>query len=220
MSILEVDGVNLCFGKKTVLSDIYLKCKVGEIVGLVGRNGSGKSSLLQVVFGSLKGSSQSVRINEQYYECLFAKSGMVSYLPQERFLPGNLRVVDLMRMFSLESNKELYISIIEEVGIRKMDRIADLSTGLKRFVEVMIILYSPSRFILLDEPFTFLSPLLIGKVLDHLNGQLSKKGIILTDHFINELVSCADKLYILSSGSLSEVDENELKDLGYILKAR
>ena len=65
MNSLEVDSVILDFGMRRILQDVYLKCETGRITGLLGRNGTGKSSLMKIIFGKLRLSSSSVRLNNK-----------------------------------------------------------------------------------------------------------------------------------------------------------
>ncbi len=99
MNTLEVDSVNLAFGGRKILTDVYLKCETGDVVGLLGRNGSGKSSLMKIIFGTLRGESQSVRLNGQYVKQLFKSPNTVHYLPQDGFSMNYLTFNDLVRIF-------------------------------------------------------------------------------------------------------------------------
>lgn len=64
---LEADGIMLEFGERRILQNIYLQCKTGEVVGILGRNGQGKSCLMNIIYGKLKPLSKSVRIDKKYY---------------------------------------------------------------------------------------------------------------------------------------------------------
>ena len=81
--LLEIDSVQKHFDQKVVLSDVYLKCKTGEIIGLLGRNGSGKSTLLKIIFGIISADHKFVRVDGKV---LFKTNDLfneISYLPQE-----------------------------------------------------------------------------------------------------------------------------------------
>ena len=79
---LEVDSIQLEFGQRRILSDIYFKCETGSITGLLGRNGQGKTCLMNIVYGSMKASSKSVQFdNVSIYEA-FKRSDLLNYLPQ------------------------------------------------------------------------------------------------------------------------------------------
>ena len=96
--VLEFDSLQLSFSDKTILSSIYMKCEAGEIVGLLGRNGTGKSSLMKIVFGILSAEFKSVRINGA---TLFANNGVISYLPQHPLIPPYLSVREAFELFHI-----------------------------------------------------------------------------------------------------------------------
>ena len=100
---LEIDSVTLSFNGRKVLSDIYLKCDTGEIVGLIGRNGAGKSCLLKLLFGSLQGENQSIRLNKTYSRKPYAIPRTIHYLHQDGFAMPYLSFEDLAG--SLSSRK-------------------------------------------------------------------------------------------------------------------
>ena len=96
-SILKVDSVQLAFNDRKILQDVYLDCKQGEIIGLLGRNGSGKSSLLKIIFGTLAPSYKYVSINNEYIYRGFHQN-RIAYLPQHNYLPRGLRVHQLAKL--------------------------------------------------------------------------------------------------------------------------
>ncbi len=66
--ILEIDSVIKSFDVKQILTDIYLKCQTGDIIGILGRNGTGKSTLLKILFGTLKAENSFIKINGKVYD--------------------------------------------------------------------------------------------------------------------------------------------------------
>ena len=216
MNSLEIDSVNLTFDVRKILSNIYLKCCTKDIVALIGRNGSGKSSLLKIIFGTLKGENQSVRLNGNYHSTLFKISGAINYLPQDGFIPNYFCFEDLVKVFQLSNKLEAILSI-EEIYVNKNTKFKDLSGGIKKLIEIITLLYAKSKFLLLDEPFSFLAPVLVEKIIPHLESQSMHKGIILTDHQYETVLSICSKYYVLNSGALTQIkDVSKLNDLGYL----
>lgn len=214
MNILEADSINLSFSGNMVLNNIFLSCKTGEVVGLLGRNGSGKSSLLKVIFGTLRADNQSVRINKSYFSHPYRQNAGIRYLPQEGFLPGYLRLRQVEALFQIPTE---VVQEFNELNMLENEKIKDLSGGQKKLIEVLSILYSDADFILLDEPFSFLSPVAIEKLTIHLKNVSSSKGIVLTDHMFRTVLQTCDRLYLVGSGVLREIHEpSQLVDIGYI----
>ena len=216
MNVLELDGVNLSFNERMILSSVYLKCQTGEIVGLIGRNGSGKSCMMNMIFGTLQGDNKSVRFNNKYYEQLFRIPGAIHYSNQDGFLMEYLSFKDLINIFDLKPKLELIYGI-EEIRDNANTKLRYLSSGLKKLFELISVLYSQSSFALLDEPFSYLSPVLVEKVIPHIKSQSKSKGIILTDHQYETLFDVCDRYYMLSDGVLYEINRiSDLYDFDYI----
>ena len=87
MHKLEIDSVVLEFGSRKLLSDIYLKCETEKITGLIGRNGTGKTSLFNIIYGTLTPNHKSIRLNEQFIRTLYKEANFIKYLPQHNFIP-------------------------------------------------------------------------------------------------------------------------------------
>lgn len=212
MNLLEADSMNLSFGERKILQNIYLKCHQGEIVSIIGRNGCGKSSLMKMIFGTLRAENQSVRVNKQFLIRPYQIPGAISYLAQDGLFMDYLTPKKLGQIF--DSPEILEIDLIRD---HKDDQIGSMSSGGKKLVEIMTMLYMPTMFTLLDEPFSFLSPVMVDVVVKHIRHQKEKKGIILTDHQFETVWSVSDRKYILRSGAIYKIQQKtDLQDHGYL----
>ena len=196
--IMEADGIQLDFGFRKILSDIYLSCETGTITGLLGRNGSGKSCLMKIIYGVLRCNDKSIRFDQHRISFPFSKPGLIKFLPQHHFVPGSLTVKRTFIEFGLDWKG--FEKRFDESGIRSSHRMADLSGGQRRLVEVYIILASNAQFILLDEPFTHIMPLDIERIKQLILEEKRHKGILLTDHLYQHIAGLSDKLYLLKDG--------------------
>src|ERR1700761_1709260 len=95
--LLKVDSVQLSFDDRKILQDVYLHCKQGEVIGLLGRNGSGKSALLKIIFGTLTPSYKYVSIDDEFIREGYRHNRM-AYLPQHNYLPNGVRISNLAKM--------------------------------------------------------------------------------------------------------------------------
>ena len=84
----EADGIMLEFGTRRILSSIYFKCETGKITGILGRNGQGKTCLMNIVYGSLNSESKSVRFDNISVFQAFKRPDLLTYLPQFNFIPS------------------------------------------------------------------------------------------------------------------------------------
>jgi len=215
-SHLEVDSIRKSFGDKQILTDISLKCQPGDIIGLLGRNGTGKSTLLKIIFGTLYTDYKFIRIDDEVLTQPFKTKNSIAYLPQDNFLPKNITVNKVVEIYSddFDQKKFLEDDVLSKVTETK---IGNLSGGESRYLEVKLLLNLDSIFVLLDEPFNGISPLHIELIKAMILNKSSKKGIVLTDHDYRNVLDIANKYYLLFDGGLKSVKtKQDLIDLGYV----
>lgn len=213
--ILEFDGIELNYGERRILFGTYMKCEVGEIVGVLGRNGSGKSSLFKVVFGSVKAQHRSVRLNGEVLPADFIRRRLISYLPQDRLIPNHVTVSKAINLFGVKQSE--VVRHFPELEQQLSCKPGELSGGYRRVIELMLILHSPAKFCLLDEPFSGVMPVHIETICRMMVEAATTKGIILTDHLYQNVRITAHRLYVLVNGTTYPVrDENDLIVRGYL----
>ncbi len=218
MSNLHVDSIRKSYQGKLILSDIFLSCRKGETIALIGRNGSGKSTLLKIIFGIESAENKFVRVNGKVLKSFSDTSKLISYLPQDNFLPGEVRVDHLIRLFLPRKKRK---NLVQHNCIQPLlqKKFKVLSGGEKRILEVLLLLNSDADFILLDEPFNGVSPIIRELILDIIDDQKPEKGFIITDHDHENVLKIADRIYFLNNGSLKEINEKDaLFETGYLTK--
>lgn len=214
--ILEVDSVQKCFDSKSILSDIYLKCETGDIIGLLGRNGSGKSTLLKIIFGTENADFKFVRIDGVVKNRTSDLFKEISYLSQDNFIPNHFSVKKAVSLTMDKSKiKEFYDD--EIIHTFKNSKINHLSGGELRYLEIKLILCNASQFVLLDEPYNGMSPLLIEKVNALIQENSKRKGIIITDHNYQNVIAISTQLLLMKNGKAHHLkDKAELIEKGYL----
>jgi ABC-type multidrug transport system ATPase subunit len=218
MSKLHIDSVTKSYGSRTILKDIYLSCETGKIVALLGRIGSGKSTLLQIIFGTMKGDSQFIKFNDQVLTKQSERKNKIAYLPQTLMFPKDIKIKNLISLFCNEINtQKLFNSdLIQPVLNRTM---RNLSGGERRMVEVLTIIHSDADFILLEEPYSGLSPILKEKIMNMIMELSQEKGFIISDFNVKEAIKISDEFYLLSNTSLKQMkDLKELQQHYYLPK--
>ena len=215
MNYLKVDSVQLEFNGRKILQSVYLNCMQGEVVGLLGRNGCGKSSLLKVIFGTLTPNYKYVSINDQFIHTGYLNN-RIAYLPQHNYLPGGIKIEKLARVIVDP------VSLKEFTGLPSYQKnynktIDELSGGELRQLETMMIIHSKADFILLDEPFTHISPIQADEFKPVIRACAKRKGIIITDHQYYNILDVSDKIILLTDGCTKHIKNvEELITYGYI----
>jgi len=214
--LLEIDSIQKNFGHQSIVSDVYLKCETGDIIGILGRNGCGKSTLLKIIFGVVSADFKFVRIDGKVQlkaEALFRD---ISYLHQDSCIPKSLSVKKAIQL-SIPKEELLDFYADEMIHNIRDKKTRHLSGGELRYLEIKLALRNPSKFVLLDEPYSGLSPLMGEKINQLILDNSARKGIIITDHNYQNVTSVATQLTLMKEGKLHYLkDKMELVEKGYL----
>ncbi|HVI47131.1 MAG TPA: ATP-binding cassette domain-containing protein [Chitinophaga sp.] len=214
---LEADSIQKNFGARELITDCYIKCKTGEVIGILGRNGSGKSTLLKIIFGTEPAAHQHIRIDGQKYEHSYKQGNLVSYLPQHDFLPRYLSLRQIVDVFVDNEEKRELIYRDERLHIHLDKKTTALSGGELKYFEILLLVNQESPFILLDEPFSGVEPLYRDKVVKLISSHQSTKGFIITDHDYRNMIKASTTLMLLKDGICRKInDVIELEQLQYV----
>lgn len=212
---LEIDGVEFSIQDRTILKDVYLSVKSGQVTTLFGPNGSGKSSLLKILFHVIKPASATIRWNKSYVKNPRLVSGLITYCPQVHFLHPYLRVEEVYRLFSIDSRWMPRVSEVMDVDLKS--RVGQLSGGKRRLLEVLVCLLSGQKFVLLDEPFSHLSPVWVESLQSLIRDAAEFSGILITDHQYLAAEKVSDAMYLCLNGSVREINGlNDLRNSPYL----
>ena len=214
MSELVIENLKKTFKKRTVVQDVSLTIKSGEIVGLLGPNGAGKTTSFYMIVGLIPADRGRISLDDVNLSKMpihsRAKLGL-SYLPQESSIfrkmtvaENILAILELQELTREKMNKRLE-ELLQELGIThiKNNSAISLSGGERRRVEIARCLASNPAFILLDEPFAGIDPIAvidIQKIIKYLAEQ--KIGILITDHNVRETLGICDRAYIVNQGKI------------------
>lgn len=212
---LDVSNLRLEYGFKRVLWDTCLHGETGKVVGILGRNGGGKSCLMKVIYGELMLKDQYVAIDGKALMSRDRQPEDMRYLLQQGFAPPGLRVKRVFDDFGADFDR--FIEDFPEFENSEHKRMKSFSTGERRIVEVYALLTAQAKFCLLDEPFSFMMPLHVQKMKEIIRREKVRKGIVITDHFFEDVIEISDELYVLKGGKTWRVnDRTDLELLEYI----
>lgn len=211
---LEADSISIAYGNRPILSDVYIKCETGKVTGLLGRNGNGKTTLMNIIYGNGKPNYKSVRFDDVTVNDAFKRPELILYLPQFNFIPSGLTLKTIFQDFNLDF--EDFENRFPEFIHKWKSTIKSLSGGQRRLVEVYVIIKSKTQFVMLDEPFSHLSPIMVESILEMIEEEKSNKGFLITDHYYRNVVAISDDIYVLVNGKTHLTkDIREIEFLGY-----
>jgi lipopolysaccharide export system ATP-binding protein len=218
-SVLTAFGLQKKYGARTVVRDVGIEVKSGEVVGLLGPNGAGKTTSFYMIVGLVPLDGGEITLNNQTITHLpiheRAKLGL-SYLPQE---------ASVFRKLNVEENIQAVLELQEENGQalskneiqKRLDSLLQelqishlrsnpamsLSGGERRRVEIARALASEPKFILLDEPFAGVDPIAVGEIQRIVRFLKDRQiGVLITDHNVRETLGICDHAYIISEGKV------------------
>ncbi len=211
---ITVYGVCKTYKKRTVVNNVSLNIKKGEIVGLLGPNGAGKTTTFYMVVGLIKPDTGMVKFNNQdiTQKAMYQRARMgIGYLPQEASVFRKLTVRENIWLIleglniTEEEKYERLESLLEDLDIARISdsRGYALSGGERRRVEIARALAAEPSFILLDEPFAGVDPIAVQDI-QSIVIKLQKKGLglLITDHNVRETLAIVDRAYIMNLGQI------------------
>lgn len=224
---LRIEHLRKSYRKRVVIRDVSIELKRGEVVALLGPNGSGKTTSFYCIAGLILPEGGKVIIDGRDVTILpmyrRAKLG-IGYLPQEMSIFRGLSVEDNIAAIlditlrDRHKRRERLEELLSEFSIEHLRRAPALalSGGERRRVEIARCLAADPKYLLLDEPFAGVDPISVGDI-RHLVADLKKRGIgvLITDHNVRETLEIVDRAYILNdgqvlmSGTPQDVVENE-----------
>jgi len=199
-NILEVQKVDKLFDDKQILKNVNLTISKGEIVGIIGRNGSGKTVLLKIISGLYYPSKGKIK----FYNNIDKKMGVfidVGFLPNKTGLQNLLIISNLCK----DVSKEKCFRLMEEVGLDPFNKnpYKNYSTGMKQRLALAYSLMEDPEFLILDEPFSGIDKESV-KEFRNLLLKLKKAGktILITSHHQEDINLLCDKVFQMDNGIL------------------
>lgn len=206
MNIVEVKSFKMRFGSKTVISDLSFNVKKGEVFGLLGANGCGKTTTIRALLGFYKPTEGELLIDGKKYDPEDTNVN-VGYLPEERGLYRKENVIDTMVYFGemkgLSNPREWSMKYLKRVGLsEKMnEKVEKLSGGQQQKIQLGITIMGNPKLLILDEPTKGFDPM-NRRLLMEIIEELHAKGtaIIMITHYMDEVEKLCDRALLLKDG--------------------
>jgi len=214
MSLLEAKGLIKSYGGRVVVNRVDIRVRSGEIVGLLGRNGAGKTTIFQIIEGLIKPDSGQILLDgDDISRAPTDKRALagLTYLPQENsvFLKtsveNNLRLALQLKPHAKAERERISRELLEEFGLFSLagQPAHSLSGGERRRLEICRALILKPKFLLLDEPFTGIDPLTIVELQKILMRLEDKNiGMLISDHNVRDTFKIASRAYIIDEGEI------------------
>ena len=215
--LITVENLHKSYGSKTVLDEVSFTAQPGQIIGLLGPNGCGKTTLLKILTGLIKDHTGTVRINNEEPGA-YSKS-IVAYLPEKTYLPDWMRPVDAINYFAdfyKDFDKDKAIAMVARFGLDMKQRVKTMSKGQQEKLRLLLVICRNAQLFILDEPLGGVDPAARAKILDLiLENRAASSTVLISTHLISDVEYIFDRVLMINEGHLIvNKHVNELRESG------
>lgn len=204
MSLVEFKNLSKNYGTKQALINVDITFEKGKIYGLLGPNGSGKTTMIKIINDLLQPSSGEILINGK--EPGIESKKIISYLPERTYLNMNMKVSELIQFFKDfydDFDEEKAIKLLEKLKINKNDKLKNMSKGTKEKVQLIMVMSRKAELYILDEPIGGVDPASRDYILDTILTNFNEgASIIICTHLIADIEKILDQVIFINQGKI------------------
>lgn len=215
MELLECKNVCKSFGSKKILHNINLKIPRGKIIGLLGKNGMGKTTLIKLINNLLTLSDGEILVNGKKIGVDSKK--IISYLPERTYLDKSLKVneaLDYFQDFYDNFDKEKAVKLLMDLQLDLNEQISKMSKGMQEKLQLVLVMSRNAELYILDEPLGGVDPATRDYILDTILKNFSEgASVIISTHLIQDIERILDEVIFIDKGKIIlQSDADELRE--------
>lgn len=204
MELLECKDLCKSFDNKVILDNVNIKIERGKIVGLLGKNGQGKTTLIKLINDLLTPTSGEVLINGKKPSIESKK--IISYLPERTYFDKSMKVSDIIKYFKDfydNFNEEKALKLLDDLELDKNSRLAKMSKGMQEKVELILVMSREADLYILDEPLGGVDPATRDYILDTILSNFKDgASVIISTHLIADIERILDEVIFIDKGKI------------------
>ena len=217
MELLECRNVNKSYGKRKVLKDIDLVIPRGKIIGLLGKNGTGKSTLIKLINDLLTPDSGDILVNGKSVGVESKK--IIAYLPERTYLDKSMTVLEVIKYFddfydNFDSKKAK--KLLKELDLDVNQKLIKMSKGMQEKVQLVLVMSRKADLYILDEPLGGVDPATRDYILDTILTNFNEgASVIISTHLISDVERILDEVIFIDKGKIiltSDADKLRKKE--------
>ena len=211
MNFLEIKNVNKSFGTKKILHDINLSISGGKIIGLLGKNGTGKSTLIKLINDLLTIDSGEILINGKKVGVDSKK--IISYLPERTYLDKGMKVNEVIKFFSdfyEDFDSEKAHKLLKDLDLDTNQKLSKMSKGMQEKVQLVLVMSRKAQLYILDEPLGGVDPATRDYILDTILTNFNEgASVIISTHLISDIERILDEVIFIDKGKIILHEETD-----------
>ncbi len=204
MELLECKDLCKSFDNRVILDNVNIKIERGKIVGLLGKNGQGKTTLIKLINDLLTPTSGEVLINGKKPSIESKK--IISYLPERTYFDKSMKVSDIIKYFKEfydNFNEEKALKLLDDLELDKNLRLAKMSKGMQEKVELILVMSREADLYILDEPLGGVDPATRDYILDTILSNFKDgASVIISTHLIADIERILDEVIFIDKGKI------------------
>ncbi len=215
MNLLECKNVNKNYGNKTVLKDVNVTIPKGKIIGLLGKNGTGKSTLIKLMNDLLTPTSGKILVNG--IEIGVESKKIISYLPERTYLDKSMTVKQAIKFFAgfydnFDSKKAR--RLLKDLDLDTNQKLSKMSKGMQEKVGLVLVMSRNAELYILDEPLGGVDPATRDYILDTILTNFKEgASVIISTHLIADIERILDEVIFIDKGKIIlQSDSDELRE--------
>lgn len=221
MELLQCINLSKSFGKKQVLKNVNLTIPRGKIIGLLGKNGMGKSTLIKLMNDLLTPTEGKVLIGGK--EIGVDSKNIISYLPERTYLDKSMTVEKVIEYFedfydNFDSAKAR--ELLKDLELDTKQKLSKMSKGMQEKVQLVLVMSRKAELYILDEPLGGVDPATRDYILDTILTNFSEgASVIISTHLISDIERVLDEVIFINKGEIiltSDCDELRIKENGSV----
>ena len=217
MEIIKCDHLYKTFDNKEILRDVNLSIPKGKIIGLLGKNGTGKTTLIKLINDLLTPTSGEMLVNGK--KPGVESKRIISYLPERTYLDKNMKVEQILTFFEEfydNFNKEKAIKLLKDLDLDINLKVSKMSKGMREKLQLILVMSRDAEIYILDEPLGGVDPATRDYILDTILSNFNEgASIIISTHLISDIERILDEVIFIDKGSIvltSSADELRKKE--------
>lgn len=217
MEIIKCNHLYKTFDNKEILRDVNLSIPKGKIIGLLGKNGTGKTTLIKLINDLLTPTSGEILVNGK--KPGVESKRIISYLPERTYLDKNMKVEQILTFFEEfydNFNKEKAIKLLKDLDLDINLKVSKMSKGMREKLQLILVMSRDAEIYILDEPLGGVDPATRDYILDTILSNFNEgASIIISTHLISDIERILDEVIFIDKGSIvltSSADELRKKE--------